>query len=103
LDDSDFGSRRAAHVRARRGGAAGQRTTPRRGPRGKRQYVVIEVNDNPSIWAGCEDAAVGDALYDAIMGEFLRRLEARSAAKVATAMNGTSEEPKDARGVSADV
>jgi len=70
---------------------------------GKRQYVVIEVNDNPSIWAGCEDAVAGDALYDGIMGEFLRRLEARSAAKVASAMNGSPEHSKEARSVNADV
>ncbi len=38
--------------------------------------LVIEVNDNPNIDAGYEDAVLGDALYDRIMGEFLRRLEA---------------------------
>jgi glutathione synthase/RimK-type ligase-like ATP-grasp enzyme len=37
---------------------------------------VIEVNDNPNIDAGYEDAVLGDALYDRIVGEFLRRLEA---------------------------
>jgi glutathione synthase/RimK-type ligase-like ATP-grasp enzyme len=43
---------------------------------GKRTYVV-EVNDNPSVEAGVEDQAEGDALYDRIMGVFLKRLEAR--------------------------
>jgi len=37
--------------------------------------VVIEVNDNPSIDAGVEDAHLGDALYLRIMQEFLRRME----------------------------
>ena len=37
--------------------------------------VVIEVNDNPSIDAGVEDAYLGDALYLKIMQEFLRRME----------------------------
>lgn len=39
---------------------------------------VIEINDNPSIDAGIEDAVAGAALYREIMGEFLRRLEART-------------------------
>jgi glutathione synthase/RimK-type ligase-like ATP-grasp enzyme len=37
--------------------------------------VVIEVNDNPSIDAGVEDAYLGEDLYRRIMDEFLRRLE----------------------------
>jgi glutathione synthase/RimK-type ligase-like ATP-grasp enzyme len=37
--------------------------------------VVIEVNDNPSIDAGVEDAHLGDELYERIMREFLRRME----------------------------
>ena len=41
---------------------------------GKRT-AVIEVNDNPSIDAGVEDAYLGDDLYRRIMEEFLRRLE----------------------------
>jgi len=39
---------------------------------------VIEVNDNPSIDAGIEDAVLGDALYDRIMDEFLQRLRRRT-------------------------
>ena len=42
-----------------------------------RGLKVIEINDNPSIDAGVEDAVLGDLLYDTVMGEFLRRLEAR--------------------------
>ena len=37
--------------------------------------VVIEVNDNPSIDAGVEDAYLGEDLYRRIMEEFLKRLE----------------------------
>ena len=37
--------------------------------------VMIEVNDNPSIDAGVEDAYLGDKLYVQVMGEFLRRME----------------------------
>lgn len=36
---------------------------------------VIEVNDNPSLDAGVEDAILGDALYETVMGTFVRRLE----------------------------
>ena len=41
---------------------------------------MIEINDNPSIDAGVEDAVLGDALYDRVMGEFLKRLERRTRA-----------------------
>ena len=43
---------------------------------GERCYV-IEVNDNPNIDAGNEDAVLGDALYREIMGVFLRRMRMR--------------------------
>lgn len=36
---------------------------------------VIEVNDNPSIDSGCEDAVLKDQLYQTIMNELLRRVE----------------------------
>src|SRR5690606_41583991 len=39
------------------------------------RVAVIEVNDNPSIDAGVEDAYLGDDLYRRIMDEFLRRME----------------------------
>jgi glutathione synthase/RimK-type ligase-like ATP-grasp enzyme len=39
--------------------------------------VVIEVNDNPNIDAGVEDAALGDELYLRIMQHFFWKLEAR--------------------------
>lgn len=41
-----------------------------------RGILVIEVNDNPSIDAGVEDAVLKEGLYQRIMGDFLRRLEA---------------------------
>jgi glutathione synthase/RimK-type ligase-like ATP-grasp enzyme len=37
--------------------------------------VVIEVNDNPNIDAGVEDAVLGERLYLAVMDYFLRRFE----------------------------
>ncbi len=40
----------------------------------KGRPVVIEVNDNPNIDAGVEDAALNDELYDRIMHYFLERL-----------------------------
>ncbi|RJS91386.1 RimK family protein [Salinisphaera sp. Q1T1-3] len=39
---------------------------------------VIEINDNPSIDAGIEDAVAGQTLYRTIMSAFLARLEART-------------------------
>jgi glutathione synthase/RimK-type ligase-like ATP-grasp enzyme len=39
------------------------------------RVVVIEMNDNPSIDAGVEDAYLGEDLYRRIMQEFLRRME----------------------------
>jgi glutathione synthase/RimK-type ligase-like ATP-grasp enzyme len=39
--------------------------------------MVIEVNDNPNIDAGVEDAVLGDAMYRAVMQYFLRRFEER--------------------------
>jgi glutathione synthase/RimK-type ligase-like ATP-grasp enzyme len=41
------------------------------------RVVVMEVNDNPNIDAGVEDAWLGRDLYRQVMLEFLRRMEAR--------------------------
>lgn len=41
------------------------------------KVYVIEVNDNPSLEEGVEDAFIGDELYMQIMSEFARRLENR--------------------------
>jgi glutathione synthase/RimK-type ligase-like ATP-grasp enzyme len=45
---------------------------------GKRAFVM-EVNDNPNVDAGLEDAIVKDALYDAVARWFRERLDARGA------------------------
>lgn len=42
-----------------------------------KKYYVIEVNDNPSIDAGFEDAVLGKALYEVVMRTFLERVEAK--------------------------
>lgn len=42
-----------------------------------RHVYVVEVNDNPSIDAGCEDAILKDTLYESVMRVFVERLEAR--------------------------
>jgi len=39
--------------------------------------VVMEVNDNPNVDAGYEDAVLGDRLYLAVMDWFRQRLDAR--------------------------
>jgi len=41
------------------------------------QCYVIEVNDNPSIEAGVEDAVLRDELYERVIKTFLARIEAR--------------------------
>lgn len=41
------------------------------------RVVVIEVNDNPNIDAGIEDAYLGEKLYEEVMAVFLRRMEIR--------------------------
>lgn len=43
------------------------------------RFYVIEVNDNPNIDHGCEDAILKDELYRRIMSVFLKRIEQRKA------------------------
>jgi glutathione synthase/RimK-type ligase-like ATP-grasp enzyme len=43
--------------------------------------VVIEVNDNPNIDAGNEDAELGAAVYERVMSVFRHRIEARRHAR----------------------
>ena len=38
---------------------------------------VIEINDNPNLDAGLEDAALGDKLYATLLSHFLRQVELR--------------------------
>jgi glutathione synthase/RimK-type ligase-like ATP-grasp enzyme len=40
---------------------------------------VIEINDNPNLDSGVEDAVLGDTLYSLIMEEFIRRLDRHKA------------------------
>lgn len=49
--------------------------------------LVIEVNDNPSIEYGVEDKVLGKQLYQRIMAEFLRRLDARVQGRVIVPAN----------------
>ncbi|MDN5874599.1 MAG: RimK family protein, partial [Sinobacteraceae bacterium] len=37
--------------------------------------MVIEINDNPNLDAGVEDAVLGSALYEKLIAEFIRRIE----------------------------
>ncbi|UCF20775.1 MAG: RimK family protein [Gemmatimonadota bacterium] len=37
--------------------------------------VLIEINDNPDLWVGEEDAVQGDRLYEEIVSAFLRRIQ----------------------------
>lgn len=41
------------------------------------QYYVIEINDNPNVDAGNEDAVLGDALYREVLGVLRKRIESR--------------------------
>lgn len=41
------------------------------------RFLIMEVNDNPSVEAGVEDGVVGEELYRAVMRSFLDRLERR--------------------------
>ena len=41
------------------------------------EFLVTEINDNPNIDAGCEDAFMGHALYDTIMQHIFDRIERR--------------------------
>jgi hypothetical protein len=47
------------------------------------RVTVMEVNDNPTLETGEEDAAVGDALYRRVMEVFLERLERMTARRSA--------------------
>jgi len=41
------------------------------------RFLVMEVNDNPNVDAGCEDAVLGDRLYLTVMDWFRQRLDDR--------------------------
>jgi len=42
------------------------------------KVVVMEVNDNPNLDAGCEDEVLGEELYLRVMESLLRRIEERT-------------------------
>ena len=39
--------------------------------------VVIEINDNPNLEVGIEDAVLKDELYRRVLGDLVRRIELR--------------------------
>ena len=45
------------------------------------RFYVMEINDNPNIDAGNEDAVEGDALYREVLGVFRRRIRERAPIK----------------------
>ncbi|MBN2451323.1 MAG: RimK family protein [Lentisphaeria bacterium] len=62
--------------------------------------LVIEINDNPSIDAGVEDACLGQALYDAIMRHFRMLIDsARNRQPVSPArLSGPAQSPRGGDG-----
>ncbi|MFN4282893.1 MAG: RimK family protein [Alphaproteobacteria bacterium] len=52
---------------------------------------VIEINDNPNIDAGVEDAVLKDELYRLIVRDFIRRIEKRNATLPAAARPAAAE------------
>jgi len=60
------------------------------------QVFVIEVNDNPNVDAGNEDAVLGDALYREIVGVFLRRINERAGSAPADAGSAAAPRGKGA-------
>ena len=61
--------------------------------------VLIEINDNPNLDAGFEDAADRDRPYEALVGAFRRRIEEsyRQGAAAAPEAAATAAEPAAAR------
>ena len=39
--------------------------------------MIIEINDNPNLDAGVEDAVLKDDLYRRLLADLVRRIEAR--------------------------
>jgi glutathione synthase/RimK-type ligase-like ATP-grasp enzyme len=50
--------------------------------------VLIEINDNPNLEAGYEDAAEKDRPYEAVLDSFLRRIEEESRTGVSAGAGG---------------
>jgi len=47
------------------------------------QHVLMEINDNPNVDAGVEDAVLGDELYERVMAVFKARVDAERPSKPA--------------------
>ena len=45
------------------------------------RFLVMEINDNPTMESGCEDGILGNELYLAVMRAFRSRLDARGLAR----------------------
>ena len=62
---------------------------------------VIEINDNPNLDAGVEDADRGDALYVTLLSHFLKQVESRYVSPPARQLSATSpaQAPRQARPV----
>ena len=56
---------------------------------------VIEINDNPNIDAGVEDGILGAELYQAIIDEFLRRLNLRKGVEEAAKSDNAEASAND--------
>ncbi|HEX8906853.1 MAG TPA: RimK-like ATPgrasp N-terminal domain-containing protein, partial [Longimicrobiaceae bacterium] len=60
----------------------------------ERGPVVIEINDNPNIDVGYEDAEEGNAIYEDIVSFFVQRIEEGAPAQAANGNgNGAGDEP----------
>jgi glutathione synthase/RimK-type ligase-like ATP-grasp enzyme len=55
------------------------------------RIMVMEVNENPNIEAEVEDAVLGDRLYEVIMEDIVRRIEARRGLQDAPGAPGRRE------------
>jgi len=57
--------------------------------------VVIEINDNPNLDVGYEDAVDGNAIYEDIVSFFVRRIEEGTPASAAANGSGNGEGDRD--------
>lgn len=77
LDDVDP---KIIHIALKAAGAIGNGLYGVDLKQNEKGIFVMEVNDNPNIETGVEDALLGDDLYSRILGEFIRRWEMRRSA-----------------------
>ena len=64
----------------------------------ERGPVVIEINDNPNLEVGIEDAVLKDELYRRVLGDLVRRIELRrrQASAAGERRNGTTDHVPEA-------